>query len=234
MRSPLLLALSFGAALTASGRAQELPSPDIERRLRQALWPEVLIGPDGMPEPGYHVSTMRGNPTQRLYVTIESDLPSFPRVRIYRAAAFRCFDCGEPPVSVVTRDSLVMTVISVSDLENVLPLAQPAPAFGDSTQFSGVVLELLRATCLIGCGARVISSKKDLDDFGRKLADAHAQGKDWKVEAPKTYLDTSNRGMSEEFYVATSDGVYLLYINQYAGARYSLSAKLIVYTMLMP
>jgi len=230
MRSPLLLALSFGAALTASGRAQELPSSDIERRLRQALWPEVLIGADGMPEPGYHVSTMRGDPKQPLRVAIDSSLPSFPGLRIYSATALRCIDCWEPPVSVVTRDSLKMTIISVADLASVLPLAGPPIGFGDTTRFRGAVLELLRATCLLGCGARLITSKKDLSDPDRMLADGHARGKGWKVEQPENYVD--NASTTEEFFVKTAVGVYFLNISQHPSNRYAVYAELIVYTML--
>lgn len=134
-------------------------------------------------------------------------------------------------MSVVTRDSLVMTVLSVPDLEKVVPLTQPALEFGDTTRFRSVVLELLSATCLIGCDARIITSKKDLSDFDRKMAKVNAQGKDWKVERPESDVDSDNRVMKEEFSVATSSGVYGLTVYQIKDVRYTLFVEEIVSTL---
>ena len=219
------------AILSVSPSGAQTPShASIERRLRQALWPETMFDSRGQPEPSQILNSWRGDPSQSLNIRLISD-EELPGVRFYSASAFRCFDCHELPVAVIETDSLVMTLLRPEDLAQALERFVPDIAHGDTARLRTATLALLRGTCILGCSPHLLRSARDLTASERQMFRLNGGSTPPAIDPPSAGVVQDQTVVG--FAVATQAAVWRVAVTRYP-RDYHVSARAIVSLILSP
>src|SRR6266566_2517835 len=170
-RGAVALLLLFSGWPFAGSAQVRVPLP-IQQRIRQALWPEIMVDSMARPTPGQILDDWRGDPRQPLSIRIDSQ-SELPRVQFYSTAAFRCFDCVEFPVAAVQRDTLIFTVLSPEHLAVALEVFGANIAIEDTAAVRKMSLALLRGTCILGCNPRIVEQESALSLSQRRIMRAN-------------------------------------------------------------
>lgn len=177
-----LLAYVVAAAVAASPLgAQAGPASPLPRALRNAL------------------------PARDSIIQVDTLIADavLPGVRMIQITGFPCYDCGYHHATLAIRDA---DSLVIADLDGVERLWQ-FTASSESTDVGlarASLIQLLRITCLPGCGSRQVTSPSDFTDGDRAfLAPADS------LDAVGPARDRSGPGQMEtRFFVRDDAGVY--------------------------
>ena len=209
------------AVFPSVSKAQAVPA-EAKRRLGQALWPTVLFDSLGVPTPGFRVRSFRGDPSHGFEVSVAQTDSALPSAVVYRGTAFRCFDCGVDRAAVVSRGGELITLAGPEDLETVLPVFI-APERADSALVHRSLLGLLRSSCILGCGARIITSRAQIP-LQQLTQCRSAKGEAWTIVTPR--VRTNGSFLEYELSIWAGEQVHRLSV-AWSNKRFVVHASLV-------
>ena len=198
------------------------PAP-ITRRLRQALWPEILFDSSGHPVAGSRVRSLRGDPTGGATITRSASVPSLPSLEVWTGAATRCIDCGRDFAAVAVRGADTVSVIDVGDLELLLPWLAERGSVPDSVKIRRATIELLNATCILGCSAREVDPKADSAEIRSPFLRGANNKAAWRMPSPR--LGPNGSFTEYEIPVFAGGSVFLVRVAWTMDGQYNVSAE---------
>jgi len=170
----LLLAVACSLVASRIARGQVIPAGTptvVVRRISQAIWPDQLFDSAGRPERGF--APVAGAPLFSS-LTIEhrrERVVRLPGVDFYLGgAAGNCFDCGARVAAVAIRGDTAITLQRPADFDQLPARLGIRFVQGDSAGIKEFILELLNASCLAGCPARLLGPDDRLARFDSVLA----------------------------------------------------------------
>lgn len=199
-----LLLAAAGCVTPVAAGAQAIPpgTPSVVvQRIAQAIWPDQLFDSLGRPRPGF--APFAGAPLFES-LTIEHrtvHVARLPGVEFYvGSAAGNCFDCGGRVAAVALRGDTSITLDALADLDELAARFGARFPQGDSAGIRGYLLDLLNATCLAGCPARLLGWQDPLPREDSLLArPAMPTSSAWRRSA--TYATVHPGRMEMEFVV---------------------------------
>jgi len=208
--SIIALAISSSAgAQHASAVASSGTIPnEVRRRIAQAIWPENLFDSTGAPERDFIRRPFR--PTfADLRIRRVSALPTLPAVELYVGSAYSsgCFDCRTWTYAVAQHGTQFLTMLGPDDIGYLAPWV-PQKVLSDSTRLRGFVIDVLGATCLLGCEVKQVHRRAEIPDVDSPFLRA-ADGENTTWQMPRTYSWQRNGGVLLEFALfGAGSGVY--------------------------
>jgi hypothetical protein len=223
-------ALSLGVHLDAQQIAPDTPAP-VVRRAAQAIWPENLFDASGQPEPGFVRLPFRPGFSDLRIERHPISSGRFAGVVLFAASAYPngCWHCRNVRRAVAQRDSTFVTLLEADEVEQILPWATPAFAMTDSVEVRQAVVELIDATCILGCGVRRV---RDLKEVPRhELYTAVAPGAErWTM--PRTYSHVSTASLTLEFPLLAPEGLFKIGVYLDPAGRYNVLVTPVARVML--
>ena len=223
-----LFGVAFAAAVLVSPRvltAQEIGEgvpAQVVRRVAQAIWPRQLFDSAGRPESPFQRSAFEPGYADLRITRSSASVARLPGVIFYVASAYpnSCSHCRTWRVAVVERDSVFLTVLESRDLADLLTWAEPRLADGDSLGIREFIVQVLGASCILGCGQmHQVRALRELPATEAQLLRPVDDDKqNWRF--PRTYTHSSPGQMYMEFVLRQPSSVlYRVVVQQGESGR---------------
>lgn len=216
----LLGLVGSGGVTEAQRIPADIPAAVI-RRVSQAIWPDQLFDSTGRPERGFSPDGFQPRFSDLVIEARDGKVTRLPGVRFFYGHAYpsHCSDCGMRVASVAVRGDSSLTLMGPDDINKLIPWLREPIALADSGAARELLLEILTASCIIGCRIEWLRPNQALSEADSSLA-RHVDGSFAHWTRPPTSSHVSPGQMEMQFLLIETEAVWVVNVTQQGGGRF--------------